>query len=268
MKKFYLTLIVLTCLLLPVLKTQAQSSNAGFVPGNIWYSVDPFEEGDKIKIYTVLFNPDSRQFSGTVIFFDKTTFLGKKDFKVEARSVQDISIDWTVNVGDHTIFAKIENAKFLISLGKYEEVYLSGNQTEESKRTVKKKLVSSTSSDNIISNLKGEIINTSSKSVEDIGKLVEDNTPNIIAKPVISVVNSLEDLRDKIGISSQDSKVEIKKDLKSEDKDKGKLDTPFNYIKLFFFTLVSFIFNHKIIFYLLSLAILFYIARYIWRLIF
>ena len=59
-------------------KILAQSSNTGFVPGNIWYSKDPFEEGDKVKIYTFIFNPDSRELSGTVIFFDKTVLLGKK----------------------------------------------------------------------------------------------------------------------------------------------------------------------------------------------
>src|SRR3989338_5661631 len=50
-------------------RAYAQSSNAGFVPGNIWYSLDPFLEGDKIKIYTLIFNPDPRELSGTVIFF-------------------------------------------------------------------------------------------------------------------------------------------------------------------------------------------------------
>ncbi|PIR68603.1 hypothetical protein COU49_00045 [Candidatus Nomurabacteria bacterium CG10_big_fil_rev_8_21_14_0_10_35_16] len=257
--------------LLPNHNLQAQDSNAGFVPGNIWYSQDPFEEGDKIKIYTVLFNPDSREFSGTVIFFDKTTFLGKKDFKVAPRSVQDISIDWTVNVGEHIIFAKIENAKFLVSPGKYEEVYLSGNQTEESKRTVKKKITISTTSENIVNNLKGEILDASSGSIENIGNTVKENTPDIIAQPIISTVNSLEDFRNKVGGLSVENKETIKKELqynKENPEDNNKLETPFRYIKLFFFTLTSFIFNQKIIFYFLIVIILFYILRYIWRLIF
>jgi len=58
-------------------RAYAQSSNAGFVPGNIWYSLDPFLEGDKIKIYTLIFNPDPRELSGTVVFFDNSVFLGK-----------------------------------------------------------------------------------------------------------------------------------------------------------------------------------------------
>ena len=95
------------------------SLDAGFVNSNIWYSQDNFTEGDKIKIYTVIFNPDSRQFSGTVSFFDKTVLLGKKNFSISGNGVNNVSIDWTVIAGDHTIFAKIENSKFLISDGKY-----------------------------------------------------------------------------------------------------------------------------------------------------
>src|SRR3989338_6753006 len=125
------TILFLIFSLLPIQKIFAQDSNTGFVSGNIWYSQDPFEEGDKIKIYTFIFNPDNRELFGTVIFFDKTILLGKKDFTIPAKTANDISIDWTVTVGDHTIFAKIENAKFLVSKGKYEEVYLAENETEK-----------------------------------------------------------------------------------------------------------------------------------------
>jgi len=269
-KKFYLFLILILCLF-PTFKINAQDSNAGFVPGNIWYSKDPFEEGDKIKIYTVLFNPDSREFSGTVIFFDKTIFLGKKDFTMAARSVKDMSIDWTVNVGDHVIFAKIENAKFLTSGNTYEEVYLFDNQTEESKRTVKKKITPQATSENIVNDLKGGILNVSSNSIENISKLVEEKTPSIIAKPITSVVNSIEGLRESVGSLSADNKEIVKKELKNikeNAENTSKLATPFKYVKLFFLTLVSFIFNQKIIFYILSLIIVFFLLRYVWRLIF
>ncbi len=125
--------------LLPMEKISAQSPNTGFVQANLWYSKDPFEEGDKIKIYTFIFNPDARELSGIVVFFDKTVLLGKKEFTIPAKTANDVSIDWTVTAGDHTIFGKIENAKFLVSAGKYEEVYIAENETEKSSRTVSKK---------------------------------------------------------------------------------------------------------------------------------
>ncbi|OGI68916.1 hypothetical protein A3A05_01485 [Candidatus Nomurabacteria bacterium RIFCSPLOWO2_01_FULL_41_12] len=275
MKKFYITLL-LALSLLPVCRIYAQATNAGFVPGNIWYSIDPFEEGDRVKIYTVLFNPDQREFSGTVIFFDKATFLGKKEFAVGSRGVKDISIDWTATVGDHTIFAKIENAKFLISTGKYEEVYLFGNQTEESKRNVSKKIIPKTpaATDN---GSKEGILEASSKSIENLGKLIEGKTPDIVGKSIISTSNTIESFRENIGNFSENSKEEIKKELAEIKSEKtgsenagsaNKLEKPFKYVKLFLLSLVSFIFNNKFVFYGLSVLIAFFLLRYIWRLVF
>lgn len=264
MKKTFWILILFFCLI-PFYKTSAQSSNAGFVPGNIWYSKDPFEEGDKIKIYTVLFNPDTREFSGTVIFFDKTIFLGKKDFIVAPRAVKDVSIDWAVAVGDHNIFAKIENAKFLVSPGKYEEVYLSGNQTEESKRTVSKKIAVNTEK------VAEALLDKSSQSIENLGKTIEEKTPSLISRPVVASAETIESFRENIRETSQENKETIKLELakKKEGTEKeGKLTTPFRYVKLFFWSLISFLFNNKIIFYGVSATVIFFALRYFWRLVF
>lgn len=249
----------------------AQSSNTGFVSGNIWYSKDPFDEGDKIKIYTFVFNPDNRELSGTVIFFDKTVLLGKKDFTVSAKSANDISVDWTVTAGDHTIFGKIENAKFLISAGKYQEVYLAENETEKSSRTVSKKIVSKTT-------------DTTGTSVSDIAKTIQEKTPDFIIKPITSSVDILETFREDLNTSSENKKEELKNEIKeldnpnltvklSKDNTTIKTDTnsflkPFKYIQIFFLTIFSFIVSNKILFYGLILVILFFILRFIWKKIF
>lgn len=182
-KEFLVVLSFLLLFLSPIYQANAEVQNAGFIPSNIWYSRDPFSEGDKIKIYTVIFNPDPRELSGTVSFFDKNILLGKKDFKVTGRGVQDISIDWTATAGTHIIFAKIENAKFLISEGKYENVYLAQNQTDESKRDVAKKMPVETEDK--------EVAGTDKK----IQNLIVEKTPGFISKPIIGFVNMLEKFR-------------------------------------------------------------------------
>ena len=274
MKKFYITLL-LALSLLPVCRIYAQATNAGFVPGNIWYSIDPFEEGDRVKIYTVLFNPDQREFSGTVIFFDKATFLGKKEFAVGSRGVKDISIDWTATVGDHTIFAKIENAKFLISAGKYEDVYLLGNQTEESKRTVAKKIISKTVAEDDINKNSISVIDNvnaiSSKSIENIKKVIGENTPEFLVEPIISTAIATENFRSDMDQTLENKKETIQNQIKALESNKtetNKFLKPFKYVESFFFALLSFIFNSKIIFYGSLVIIIFLILRYIWHLIF
>src|ERR1035437_1568488 len=175
MKKVAIVLFLILSIF-PIYKIHAQTSNAGFVPSNIWYSKDPFEEGDKIKIYTLVFNPDSRELSGTVTFFDVNVFLGKQDFVVPAKGVKTISIDWTVIAGDHTIFGKIENAKFLVSKGKYEEIYLSENETEKSSRSVAKKII--IKAPDPIKNA-SENGQTSPGTVQNIEALIKEKTPDI-----------------------------------------------------------------------------------------
>ena len=197
------TILFLIFSLLPIQKIFAQDSNTGFVSGNIWYSKDPFEEGDKIKIYTFIFNPDSRELSGTVIFFDKTVLLGKKDFTIPAKTANDVSIDWTVTAGGHIIFGKIENAKFLISEGKYEEVYLAENETERSSRAVSKKIISKETD-----MIKG------AAPVSELKKIIEEKTPNFIAEPIVSTVSTLEEFRINTNIASDNKKEEIKSEIK------------------------------------------------------
>lgn len=282
--------LLLILSLIPTSLIFAQSSNVGFIPANIWYSKDPFEEGDKVKIYTLVFNPDDRELSGTVVFFDNSTFLGKKDFKASPKSVKDIYIDWTVNAGNHTIFAKIENAKFLISKDKYEEVYVAENKTAESKINVAKK---------IIADLPEKVIDSVSNSapVTGIQKTIGDNTPAFVTNTINSTTNFLEDIRESSKNSLENKKESVQKEI--DVLDKMKIDKeakfnedgtikkgetvkeavkstetknlalkPFKQAEYFVLTIIAFIFKNKVIFYGLIVLIIFWILRFIWRLIF
>ena len=266
--------------LIPIQKLLAQVTSVGFVPGNIWYSKSPFEEGDKVKIYTFVFNSDSREFSGTVVFFDKTVLLGKKEFTIAGKTANDISIDWTVTAGDHTVFAKIEDAKFLLTNGKYEQIYIAENETEKSLTTVPKKIIpkSDTSFDS------NSDTNNISTSVSDITKTIQENTPDFITKPIISSVNSLEAFRENLNTTSNNKKEELKKEIETlNDVDlkigisKGNLTAksetspllkPFKYVEIFFLSVFSFVLSNKILFYGISAIIIFFLLRFIWKKIF
>lgn len=258
--------LFLALFIFPIYKIFAQSPNTGFVSGNIWYSEDPFKEGDKVKIYTFIFNPDTRELSGTVIFFDEAVLLGKKDFTIPPKKASDISIDWTVTAGDHTIFGKIENAKFLISKGKYEEIYLTENETEKSSRTVSKKMISQPVGEN-----------TNGTYVEDIKKIIKEKTPDFISEPIVSTVDKLEGFRESTNIASENKRAEVKNEIEVLDskKDTSSSETktspflkPFKYIELFFLSIFSFILNNKVLFYGLIIVVVFFILRFIWKIFF
>jgi len=272
----------------------AQVSNAGFVKANIWYSKDSFEEGDKIKIYTVVYNPDSRELSGTVIFFDNSVFLGKKDFKIKGKEVIDVSIDWVVNAGSHTIFAKIENSKFLLSNGTYENVYLAENQSEKNSVTISKKIVTNTT--NSIKETVNQGINKTATQAESIQQSIVNNTPEVISKPIVNTVNKIEVIRTDLNAQANDKKNEIKKEIELLEKgtsstsattkttntpitkniqettttqtntqESSSILKPMKYVEMFLLTCVSFILGNKIIFYGLCLFLIFLILRFIWN---
>ena len=166
--------------LLPIGKVLAQTTNAGFVPQNIWYSIDPFTEGDKIKIYTLIFNPDTRSFSGTVDFFDNNTLLGTKDFNVAGTSAKDVFISWTVTAGDHQIFGQIENAKFLNSNGSYTNISITDNKTSTSSRTVASKIVAQNINNGI--NSADQAFNNTVNSIQNIGNTAKNILPTSVFK--------------------------------------------------------------------------------------
>ncbi|MES2416116.1 MAG: hypothetical protein V4504_00215 [Patescibacteria group bacterium] len=277
MKKLRIGILILLCFLSVGNKfIFAQSStNAGFVPSNIWYSKDPFEEKDSIKIYTLVFNSDSkRALSGSVLFFDNDVLLGKKAFTAAPSSVAQVFVNWQVTVGSHDIYAKIENSKFTVSAGKYEDVYLNENESEHSKRTVNKKIILPSSSDVV----KENTFSNSGDAISNIANTIKEKTPDIIAKPILATVGATEDFRTTTENTLVKKENEIQKDLKSlssiqiskptastPSPKKSFIQKPFKYVELFFVKLFSFIFKYKILFYGLSFLLIIWILRFLWQ---
>jgi hypothetical protein len=262
---------------LPISKALAQTTtNAGFVPGNIWYSKDPFEEGDKIKIYTLIFNPDTSKFSGTVDFFDNSTLLGSKDFTIAATSTKDISINWTVTAGDHQIFGQIENAKIVETNGTSQNVTLSDNVTTKSSRTVSNKIIAQ-NIDAGINTVDGSF-NATINSIQNIGDNVKNTLPTSLSQSVTTTTNTIDGLRVNAAATLQDKQTEAQSEINSLNSTSIKssknptstndFQKPFAYIELFFFSILTAIFKYKIIFYGIIVIAVFVILRYIWYLIF
>jgi hypothetical protein len=287
-KKQYIKIVIfLLVFLIPFYFNTAGTSAAGFIPGNIWYSKESLSEGEKIKVYTMIYNNDSRKLSGTVFFFNKTTFLGNKDFVVEGNGLRDVSIDWTVTAGENLIFGQIQNAKFLNSNNTYENASLSGTKTLESKNTISKKinLITETNQEEGVS--QGSIINTIVPSVENF---IKENTPEIVSEKIEEATNKVEEFRKNVAIISEEKKEEVSREIKNIENSKtasiselkeranegGKLDAinketflkPFKYTELFALSLFSGIFNNKYIFYGLIVLIIFFVLRFVVKKIF
>src|SRR3989344_3671038 len=162
---------------------EGETDNIGFIPDNIWFSKDPPTEGDTVKIYTLVFNNGKNALSGTVEFYDKNVILGKKEFLSPAGGIKDVSVNWEVMAGDHTLSAKILNPNFILSDGKKEPAQLKQNDTGERLVFVPKKVFSSNTADGD----KKRLTEAVSEKLDEVGEAafrlpLSKNTKNISIK--------------------------------------------------------------------------------------
>lgn len=302
-KEIFLFAIFLIILVGISFRVANAESRAGFIQGNIWFSQEPLEEGARVKIYTMIFNPENKDLSGSILFFDNTTLLGQKDFSVTAGGLKDISINWTVNIGAHTIFARIQNAKFLLSNGEYEDVDLKESISEKNIQVVKQKIIPKTEEkNNAISEEENKVITPDS--VQNLANLIQEKIPPFVAKPLLVVANQAEEIRNNLSEATENKKLEVKEEIqilnetkpkteltldqeidkelsKSKENQSGEevakkvekniseqIQKPLKYVGLFFLSLASYVFKTGIIFYGLALVIFILIIRFIWRKIF
>lgn len=272
--KIFLT-ILFTFLIVNV-ATAADTSNTGFIPGQIWYSVDPLVEGDTVKVYTAVWNGDTNPLTATVEFYDKNVILGSRSISVPKETIQNISINWKVTAGDHVISAKILSSKIMDS-GKSYPVVLSRNATDEDRKFVSK----------VIEQLDGTPVTTNvalKSKLDETKANISDILPNSMSKPVSNTLGVMDTFRDetytKISALKSDTKKVIanledpqnqvkstqSKDVKKADtKSLGGADKPIAYVKLFFLSVVGFLFSSPIVFYIAIVLLVFLLGRSIYR---
>lgn len=133
MKTFFTILLFFVATAMPAYAVDAPIKNAGFVPSNIWYSRDPFFSGDKIRIYTVIFNGSSEDLVGTVEFLDNEILIGKTTFSLaNGGRVSDVWVDWVAKDGKHTITARLSGVQAIDAGGKKRPIILEHTETAKS----------------------------------------------------------------------------------------------------------------------------------------
>ncbi|MEK7582164.1 MAG: hypothetical protein AAB488_02465 [Patescibacteria group bacterium] len=251
---------------------QEKVENAGFVPGNIWYSKDPFFAGDIVFIHTIVFNSSMDVFSGTVEFYDSDRLLGEVPFSVGANGgFKDISIEWKVVEGYHKIFALIKTPK-MIRLGTSASITLGNEKSDESEKFVRS-LEKPESATTTVKNFFDE--------KEKFAKeYAEKNLPAPIYKSVDTVSTTLEGARstvkdwaDQKGTELNEKILNIKKEEskykalnKKEEKSALQItQKPLAYVYAFLVNAIAYIFGSKLFFYGGLMALLFFIIRFVKR---
>lgn len=271
MYRYFFSLIIIFSLFLASPLFAETPINSGFIPGQIWYSKETLIEGETVNIHTAVWNGDKDSVSVNVEFYDKNVILGSRDIVLSALELKDIYVSWKITSGDHFISAKIISSIVTVS-GKKEKVLLKRSST-----FVDKQFVSVVVKNNI-----GEPVNETDLLKNQINKTtseIKSFVPDKVSTPIVNGFSGLDSLRGKtleqIDIIKDATKKEIGKVLgtstvKSQDTVKttniqDAVKKPIAYIKLFIFSLFSFILSSQIIFYGVLVLITFLIIRTIYR---
>ena len=246
------------------------SSISGFIPGQIWYSKSELIEGDTVNIYTAVWNSDKNPLSVKVEFYDKNVILGTREVTLSPSELKSVSVPWKITLGDHVISAKIVSSLENIS-GTKEKVVLENDTTENDRKTVK---VTISKDDGSVNSPAEDVVKTQ---IEATTEEIKNIIPESVSDTVSGTVGRLDDFRNesyvKVSDLKSNAKEEVKlskdnntkEDSKNDNQIKDAVDNPLAYVKLFLFSVATFILGSKLIFYALLVFLVFIILRAIYR---
>ncbi len=283
------------------LAAEESVKNVGFLPSNIWYSKDPFFAGDKIRVYTAIFNGSDGDLEGSVEFYDNGSPIGKSGFSLAGGGrLRDVWIDWTATNGNHVISAKIINPKIsapgeeprLIIVANAEtgtnervvDFDINKNGVADGKEIVKNAIMTGESV--VLSKIDGvtqkineivpikPVIETVKTGIENVDQFRGEQEKKV-SSAVINVKKELESLNaedsPKTGSVTKEKPVGAIKDKNVKDGGAGfslgkvSAEKPFKYVYLFFLSVLEYILKIKLLFYGLILSAAFFIGRFVYR---
>lgn len=261
LRNFFVSLLVATGFLFLFSGSVLAASipqGTGFIQKNIWYSKYPLTDGETVRIYTLINNPADGILAGTATFYDKEVVLGTKQFSISKGGYGTIFIEWKVTAGDHAISAKITKAK----IGVNEVTDLPNITTGVDQTFVPAAVVTPPPS----TQKTDTTAKTTDEDPSSVEKFINEKTP------IGGWLGSVDEFRIETADHLDKNITETKKEITGTDtandikvpstatstvssgyitKDTGTaLKKPLSYIKLFFWQTAHFIFDNKIVFYI------------------
>ena len=229
--------------------------NAGFIEQAIWFSNEPDTVGEKTNVSTLINNQDAKAIYGMVSFYDNSKLVSKKAATVDAHASKVVMIPWTVTEGKHSFVVKYEDTRYTNEKGT--ATIVSNNETSpytftvvsEAQKVTDAKTTTSKAEDQV-KQTAGEVKDAAEGAFAKFDSFREDTATSLEGK-VLGATKAVEDTK----------KAEAAKPAK----DRSALQTPFAYLKLYFFKLAHFIFSSIYAFYGLIFLIIILFVRYLIR---
>lgn len=264
-KKFFILYIISFIFFAHIINisiAQAKTfSSLGFAQSGIWYSADKFLEGDKIKVYSAVFNSSAYELLGAVEFFDNGISIGKSGFYVAGGGkLKEVWVNWTAVKGQHKISAKITEAKIRSTDGQEEAISLENSQTGISDifvealppPPVEEKKDEVTLNQNSIST---PVITSSLASLASKSAVFAADSIKYVLKKTDAIAGKGKQIVD-------DKKEEIKREIKEIPKESTTMERPIKSSYLLALSAASLVLNNKVLFLLFLAAALFILIKF------
>lgn len=243
--------------------------NTGLVQSGIWYSKDPFFEGDKIRIYSIIFNGSDSDILGEIVFEDNKKVICKGEFVSVRGRTQELWCDWMATKGDHEIIAKIIDPKISPIGGTPYPVVLKNNISGVSRVSVdmaKPSLELKVDKNNLSTSSENQNFSTTTNEVEEMFRekldTLGDGVLNVAPKEIKR--EDVDETKEKILSYIPDT---IKDRFGSASRAIGadKLKEPLSRVVDFLITLYKFIINDPLLIIIIGTYLIWRMMKYIYK---
>ncbi len=248
-------------------------ASTGFVGNPIWIYPEFPREGESVTLTALFHNGEVEKLTGTVLFFDNDTLLGKKTLTISPGSVGTAQIVFKMDAGNHVFSATAQGFQEISNTGSTTAYALPLGKAQLPNLFVTKN-GSGTGVDAV-----GLKASAEAGPVLDKVNQIQDKVISAVPEPVASSAESLDAWRASTADDLQKSVVQAQKNVDDQKKiaaDQKKktgkvspstqyVDTPFAIVKLFFTRFFLYIFSHGYLFYITFFGAIYFIARFIFN---
>ncbi len=254
------------------------ASVSGGVPNNlIWFSKEPFFDGDQISFFTPLYNSSSYRFEGTVTLSDGKVTIGTQSFNLDPGGSSAVyAFPWKATEGDHAFSVIILNGKFFASDKSPIDLPISGGTANVTKRFVDYKQGTPVAASRVTSTAENILPEGA-----NITQYLSTKIPTSMLGEVLPIVGSVEEFRANQVLRANNMEGALQSGLTADPISPGStngwkvfesgvtsgdvIHTPWEYVKLLFALCYQFLTTNVYAFYLTISLIAYKIIRIVVR---
>ncbi|MEI6316567.1 MAG: Ig-like domain-containing protein [bacterium] len=259
-------------------------ANTGFLGGPMWMNPETPKDGEFVNLSALFHNAEPNALSGDVLFYDGNVLLGTKSITIPSGGVGTATVSFRISAGDHSFSATTGNLVEALGNGKTEPFVLSPQTVQLPTISISPKAGNSLNA-SVVSGTTNLVTNNIfppnqiAKQVNELGGNVISSIPDSVKNPAVDTASSVDSWRTKTAdsLTKQTKAASVSANkanelVSAQEKKYGKasfltkfIDRPFAYVKLFFMQLLTFLWSHAIVFYLLIALIVYACIRFLYK---